>query len=308
MQEATTSSTPVQAAPPRDHLSALFRATVRHPAAWLFAALYVLAVVYLIAAHHANLLLIALIQLLAIILPLLIVWPMTTNAPPAAWEVAPPTTRLRLWLQLVLPLIVTGLGLLAFYALAAPFVRKLPIPAVVITLPVALLIEIVIPLVVVVALGASFREIGFGPGYRSWRVGGALVLLNLLLIGLILVAGWSTPTVVLLGTIPSFLTAALPEEILFRGIVMTRLSRLFGTGWGISLSSLLFGLYHIGTNMAGRDLGTALALCIVSQAIGGLGFAILFLRTHTILAVVLAHGMGDTLGLPLGKVMQPLLR
>lgn len=308
MRNAATSPTPVQAASSRDHFPALFRVTLRHPAAWLFAGLYVLAIVYLVATHHANLLLIALVQLGSIIIPLLIVWPMTTNAPPAPWEEAPPTTRLRLWLQLVLPLVVTGLGLLAFYALVAPFIRQLPIPSRVIALPVALLIEIIIPLAVVVALGASFREIGFGPGYRSWRVGGALFLLNLLLIGLILVAGWSTPDVVLLGAIPSFLTAALPEEILFRGIVMTRLGRLFGTGWGISLSSLLFGLYHLGANMAGRDLGTALALCIVSQGVGGLGFAIIFLRTHNILATVLAHGMGDTLGLPLGKVLQPFLR
>ncbi len=80
-----------------------------------------------------------------------------------------PPTRLWLWLQLVLPLVVTGLGLVIVYALAAPFVRKLPIPVFVVTVSVALLIEIVVPLAVVVALGASFREIGFGPGYRSWR-------------------------------------------------------------------------------------------------------------------------------------------
>jgi membrane protease YdiL (CAAX protease family) len=306
MRDATTSPA-AQAAPSRDHLPSLFGATIRHPAAWLFAGLYVLSLVYLVAAHHANLLIVGLIQLAYIIIPLLIVWPMTRNVPAPPWEEAPPTTRLRLWLQLVVPLVVTGLALLAFFALAAPFVRKLPVPTFVITVPFAIIVEIVIPVAVVVALGASLREIGFGPGYRSWRAGGALVLLILLFIVVILIAGWAAPSTVLLGTIPSFFTAAFPEEILFRGIVMTRLSRLFGTGWGITLSSLLFGLFHLGTNMTGRDVGTALAYCIISQAVAGIGLAVIFLRTRNLLACVLAHGMGDTLGIPLEKILGPFL-
>src|SRR5579885_1199520 len=105
---------------------------------------------------------------------------------------------------------------------------------------------------------------------------------------------------------PRFFQAAFPEEFLFRGIVMTRLRRLFGTGWGIFLPSLLFGLYTLGPTSTSHDLGTALAVCIISQAVGGLGLAIIFVRTRNILACGLAHGMGDTLP-PLQIVLRPFL-
>ncbi len=213
MGDTTTSPAAVQTAPVRDHFPTLFRATLRHPAAWLFVGLWVVSVVYLIATNHANLLLSGLAQIVFSIISLVIVWPMTSNVPPPPWEEAPPTTRRRLWLQLVVPLAVTGLALLAIYALAVPFVSKLPVPVVVVTVPLAIIIEVVIPLAVTVALGASLRELGFGPGYRSWRVGGALVLLSLLIIGAALVAGLTTPGNVLLGTIPSFFSSRFPRRV-----------------------------------------------------------------------------------------------
>ena len=307
MEHADETLIPAKPAGSINSLAALLNATVRHPAAWLFAGLYLLAVIYLLVTHHANLLLFTLTQWCFTIIGLLIVLPLTRNAPPPPWEEAPPTSRTRLWLQLVLCLLVTALALVAFFALY-PSLSKLHLPSFAISVPFALIVEVIIPLAVVIALGANLRELGFGPGYRSWLVAGVLCLIILLAIAVILIGGWAAPGTVLLGTIPSFLTAGLPEETLFRGILMTRLCRLFGTPWGISLSALLFGLFHLGANMTGRDLGTALAICIISQAVGGLGAAIVFLRTRNILASVLVHGMGDTLSLPLVKLLQPFLR
>jgi len=58
--------------------------------------------------------------------------------------------------------------------------------------------------------------------------------------------GWGSITVFLFTLVMSFFTAALPEELLFRGFLQTSFTRwLKSTNRGIFLASLAFGLYHV---------------------------------------------------------------
>ena len=64
------------------------------------------------------------------------------------------------------------------------------------------------------------------------------------------------------------------------------------------LSSLIFGLFHIGAQTSalhGDWLGGA-AYAITDQAVLGLGFEIIFLRTRNLLASSIFHVVLDTVG------------
>jgi membrane protease YdiL (CAAX protease family) len=92
-------------------------------------------------------------------------------------------------------------------------------------------------------------------------------------------------------------SAAIPEEVHFRGVLLTRLMRLWGPSWAIVASSLLFGAYHAVANVTyfnGAPVPVALALGVVVEGTIGLSFAIVFLRTRNLVAVVALHTVLDT--------------
>ncbi|MBA2285047.1 MAG: CPBP family intramembrane metalloprotease, partial [Ktedonobacteraceae bacterium] len=145
-------------------------------------------------------------------------------------------------------------------------------------------------------MGARWSELGFSKGYRSWSV----------------VALWSTPWIVaalialLLGhaTVPlilgnlliSFFIAAIPEEFLFRGVLMTRIMQLSGSmQWSIGLSALLFGLSHLSINIhnQGGNVPAAIALTLLNFVFTGVVSAVIFQRTRSLLAgVALPYSRG----------------
>lgn len=86
------------------------------------------------------------------------------------------------------------------------------------------------------------------------------------------------------------------EEFLWRGAVLTRLRLVVGGPWSIVISSLVFGIWHIGANLRafGGQPAPAVAYCIFSQATIGVAFALLFVRTHNLLAPAVAHVLLDT--------------
>lgn len=66
--------------------------------------------------------------------------------------------------------------------------------------------------------------------------------------------------------LPKIAAGALIEELLFRLLALRLLERSFGPGWGLALSSLLFGLAHLGnagaTPLIGTMLGVELGLLL----------------------------------------------
>ncbi len=95
---------------------------------------------------------------------------------------------------------------------------------------------------------------------------------------------------------------ALGEEVLFRGALLGVLLRRHGTLAAVARASLCFGLWHVpptlpslrssvlGRQAKGRVGATAAVAAVVAvTAVAGTGFAVLRLRTGSVVAAVLAH-------------------
>lgn len=77
-----------------------------------------------------------------------------------------------------------------------------------------------------------------------------------------------------LALLPLVLSLAALEEILFRLILLRLMERWLGTGWGLLISSLLFGLAHLGVGPA--NIASTLLLGLE----GGLLFGAAYLLTR----------------------------
>lgn len=148
-----------------------------------------------------------------------------------------------------------------------------------------------LPLIALLLLRADVRHLGFQRGYHSWRVIAVWCFLPVLLILLNLLRGSMTVGYVATSLVGNSLRNGFFEEFLFRGVLLTRLSRLSGSTWGIVLSSLLFGFWHLGAALgpAQGNILVALAMTMVAQGMVGLGWAIAFVRTRNLLAPSVIH-------------------
>jgi len=284
---------------------AVFPRLVRSPALWLFIAVYVVALVIYIPAGGTVL------DLLSLLIPAfyclfiaVLVLPLTAGAPSAAWEEAAVASRARVWVQL---------GVIAFFLVLdaaltvaifspgslpglGPFLvhhHELTILLAFAGIPVVCLL----PLVILRLLGVGFREMGLGRGYHAWRVAaiGCSVPAGLLVVFLAL--GHFTPLVLGREVIQVALFTALPEEVLFRGVLMTRLVRLLGTQWGIALALGLFALVHLEVDLYNDgSLLLALTDMVLSQAAIGIVLVVVFVRTRSLLPGIILHTIVDTYG------------
>jgi len=117
-----------------------------------------------------------------------------------------------------------------------------------------------------------------------------------MLLCILFLMGPPTPSVFFVHLVQVFLQAGFPEEVFFRGILLTRLIRLFGTKWGIVLSTLIFGIMHMALNLSkGGSVFLALCETILSQATAGIILAIIFVRTRNLLAGVVFHTLLDAI-------------
>ena len=101
------------------------------------------------------------------------------------------------------------------------------------------------------------------------------------------------------------------EEIAFRSVLFSMLARRYGVIWGVVISSLLFGLWHIlpsiGTHEQNPALGSvvgggvrgnilAVALSVLTTAVAGVLFAGLRLVSGSVLAPMGLHWATNGLG------------
>lgn len=209
-------------------------------------------------------------------------------------------TRARLWLQLICVLSLAVLASLRFTEILgwSWFVdllyevgNDLPIPnANYLANPV---LYVILPGIVALGLGARWREVGFRGGWRTWRVVGVWMLP---VVGVWIYGMAKTDLGV--GRVVRVLISntfqnGFMEEFLWRGLVQTRIARLWTPGWGLVLASLLFGWWHIDavTGWAGTDWWLAGALNVVVQAPTGLALGIIFDRTRNLLAPSVVHAV-----------------
>ncbi|GEM_PF-2012466 len=279
---------------------AIFYAWFRSPAFWLFAALYVIgAGVYLLLGGPA-----ALVKplgfLISYALILLVTIACTTNAPAPAWAEAAPYSRRQLWWQLGAALLFWLLEI-GYSFLLFGLVQTLPgryLPLLILgNVVILLLLNVGFPLLIMRRLGVPWSELGFGRGYRVRLVMGISCFLPIVVLVIQALIGRGLASI---GSelLQVLLQAAFVEEVFYRGILLTRLIRLVGTGWGIVLAALIFGAAHAALNLSqGNDIVFALAQMIVAQTTLGLVLGVLFVRTRTIWAGVVFHALVDGTGL-----------
>lgn len=275
-----------------------------------FAAIYLIAAVITAAAGYYNIF--AAAQFAALTVFMVITVMITQTAP--ANTATDAAERRRLWLQTAVIGVIIALTLIG--GLNFHNVTNIEIPlwaqmddvlgrwgfdllgsSTYLTNPVH---YVVIPLALLLLLGATPAELGFNRGHH--------VLPNLILwCGLpvlmfiyAVLAGVVTPGRLGDELVRNFFNNGFFEEFLFRGALLTRLRRLTTPGWALVISSLVFGVWHLGLgyNFTGYgDVGIALASTIAYQAFLGLTFGVIFERTRSLLVPSAFHICFNALGL-----------
>ena len=273
------------------------RAVYTNPLAWLFACIYILALLcfWLLGGKPADYWNYTAGTLLSLLL-LLVLLPLTASAPEPAWKEKPVYKPASLRWQTVFLLACTAM-FIAYTFFTFDYVLQLQLNFFLLEIldwlaPLVLLAFI--PLLGMRLFGVPWRELGFARGYRVWLIV-VIYALALILFSLIFFNVPALPDVVK-AAIHAFIVAALPEEIFFRGILLTRLIRLLGTIEGVVISSLIFGIMHLAANLHSEpNVLLALSISILSQATTGLMLAILFVRTRNLVAGTIYHTLLDAL-------------
>jgi membrane protease YdiL (CAAX protease family) len=287
----------------------------RAPLFWLIAAAWLASALYLAATGHLAWLAFAsaagAYQLLLAGLSARLTRPMPAELPEA---VAPDGWRTVAQLAVVLLVIVlTGLSSAGVHipgwsamvnGLQALGERTLPAswvggPGNAVANPVQ---YFVIPLILLLLLGARLPGLGLGRGHRTWQVSALWSALPLLTWLALMPNGWLPPEVLVRRLVGNSLQNGFFEEFLFRGALQTRLDKIMPPMGALALQALLFGLWHLhgNTRMMGGDLLAGLAACLVSQAISGLAYGLVFSRTRNLLAPSVAHVMMNAFGQTFG--------
>lgn len=269
------------------------------PAAWLFSTAWLLALAYLtLAGYGAQLLLPLSLVLLILVLSLLTI-PLTMDAPASSSQTT--ISKVRLWVQLIilmLFILFTGYrgillnGALSVQASSIPAVAHLVVLSARFPLDaVNPLLYFVLPMLLLLLIGVRWREVGFAPGHRVWAVTLLWCGLPVVLIVISVLRGGTQLSTLGLALFHNSLRNGFFEEFLFRGAFMAVLIRLLDNRWGIVLSSLIFGLWHVGTNtvMFSGNFLAGVAYGMLVQALIGLGFAIVVYRTRNLLASSIIH-------------------
>lgn len=229
---------------------------------------------------------------------------------------APRHSRWALWGQAALILafiLLTGLSAMSFHKVAPTGWEHIPLWT-----PVEQVLELaggllfgndnwvrnpclymIFPGAVLALCGVGAAELGLTKGYRSWAVAAPFLLVMGALAGVKAALGdIGTLYVLPFAILDNFLQNGFMEEFLFRGALQTRLSPLIGEGWSLVISSLLFGVWHLGatTAMLGGDYLAGLAMSIASQGAIGLVFGMIAVRTRSLIAPTAAHITINLLG------------
>lgn len=275
--------------------------------AWFFAAVWLIALAVLAAREHVDRALGAPVVLLPVLFFSWLTVLLTPDPPPA---VPGPTSRSRLIVQTVVVVAIAtliGLSAMTVYGVGPHALGAMPVWSAIFgsllslgrALPVAApaaisnpVLELGLPLALLTVLGGGRRELGFGRGHRVGRVLALWCVPQLVNLGILVFAGQAQPLKLLGVFIRNGFQNGPVEEFLFRGALQSRLSLVLGGGWGLVLSSLAFGLWHVGANArfeTGGDLLGAACAGIAGQAPFGLAYGVIFQRTRNVLAGSVLH-------------------
>ncbi|MEE1618971.1 CPBP family intramembrane glutamic endopeptidase [Brachybacterium sp. J153] len=148
---------------------------------------------------------------------------------------------------------------------------------------------------VLLALSARRRgpsiEIG-RPEVRGW-----VIVLPALVLGVLSTLGpfssggpsaWPPLALLLIAATATAITAGVGEELLYRRLLQTRLEALVGSGTGLLLAAILFGLMHVPSHGDG-SLWASTAQALALQGTTGIALGLMWRRWRRLWVCILAH-------------------
>lgn len=154
----------------------------------------------------------------------------------------------------------------------------------------------VLPITVLFILGYRWRALGIDWNWRAWRLAFPILLTTTAY------GAWTHQNDLPgLGQriVEFFFAAGLPEEILFRAILLTRLEAWWrNSAWALFGASVIFGLSHLPINylvFSSRDWNEAWLTLLTFQTSFGAVFAFAYQRTRNILPLAVLHGLVNSL-------------
>ncbi len=163
------------------------------------------------------------------------------------------------------------------------------------TLP-KLIEQVILPVGILFLSGYGFRSQGLALNLRAWWI--ALpVLLGAAAYGFY--THQKNPMQFVQDSGEFFLAAGLPEEVLFRAILFTRLEAWWRrSGWALLGASLLFGLSHLPIDylvFTRRDWRETWIALLTYQVGFGAVFAFAYQRTRNVWPIAVLHALVDAM-------------
>lgn len=149
-----------------------------------------------------------------------------------------------------------------------------------------------VPIVMWLALGYSIGELGVRVAWRSW-IPAVAPIVALVSVGL----NNNSPQEWWANCVYFYLGAGLPEELLFRGLVQTRLQALFkNPAWALYGSAVVFGASHLPINLStasATNWVNAFDYAFTFQLSIGFALGYAFLRVRNLLPLTVIHMLID---------------
>jgi len=156
--------------------------------------------------------------------------------------------------------------------------------------------QVVVPIVVLFVLGYRWHAQGIDLNLRSWWIS-LLALLGVAVYGLYL--HWNDLPAFGQHIVEYFFAAGLPEEILFRALLFTRLEAWWkNSAWALFGASAIFGLTHLPIDylvFTSRDWRETWITLLTFQMGMGVAFCFAYQRTRNIWHLAVIHALIDAL-------------
>lgn len=157
---------------------------------------------------------------------------------------------------------------------------------------------VVIPALLLGLLGARFRDFGIArarPGTWKYVLGWTFVPLVVCVVSVL--SGRLSLLGVIAVLVENVLLNGLPEEFLFRGVVLSLGRRLVPTDWAFFGQAVLFSLFHYGITI-GQEHGHALLACanVISENVPvAVLFGVMALRSRSLALPIALHFAFDAM-------------
>lgn len=156
--------------------------------------------------------------------------------------------------------------------------------------------QVIFPVLVLFAAGYRWRALGLHWSWRAWWIcSPALVVL----LGYGVYRHLNDLSGYGYSVVEFFFGAGLPEEVLFRAILLTRLEAWWrNSAWALFGASVIFGLTHLPINylvFTSRDWREAWIIALTFQMGFGAMFAFAYQRTRNVLPLAVVHSLVNAL-------------